>query len=216
VARLVYHPCGNTRAGAEPDTRAEPEALFLLIWVLNGKKSYWFRQIDTAAALIEKGRTNDVYVGVGLSASDNGDNRRCRSDEVAGIAGMWADFDLLSAAHANKALPGSIEAALTIIPPDLPPTIIVTTGNGVHAWWLFEKPWIFGRQHTLARCCHSPVIGRDQRHHRWISNGLEKVDRLVKIPACCPSRLQGSISFPQPRPVVTQRIATKCFPLTAR
>src|SRR5262249_12702344 len=103
--------------------RRKPDALVLLIWFRDGKKVYWFPGIEAAAEFIVKGHKRDVYIGVGLSSSDNGENRRCKSDEVAGIAGMWADFDLKSAAHANKALPASIEDALTIIPPDLPPTI---------------------------------------------------------------------------------------------
>ena len=33
--------------------------------------------------------------------------------------------------------------ALSIIPPTMPPTMVIATGNGAHAWWLFKEPYIF-------------------------------------------------------------------------
>ena len=57
--------------------------------------------------------------------------------------GLWADIDLKSAAHANKALPTSIESGRACLPADVHPTFLVTTGNGVHAWWLFRELLIF-------------------------------------------------------------------------
>ena len=60
-----------------------------------------------------------------------------------GITGLWADLDLQSDAHTTKALPATIADALSIIPASMPPTLVITTGNGAHAWWLFKEPYIF-------------------------------------------------------------------------
>jgi len=120
----------------------KPDGLYILIWVRQGKNSHWFRDIAKAADFIGKGSSHDTYVGVGLSERDRGSDHRCKSDDVAGLAGFWADFDLRSEAHA-KPLPATIEEALRISPSELTPTVTVATGNGLHAWWLFREPWIF-------------------------------------------------------------------------
>ena len=44
--------------------------------------------------------------------------QRCKSEEIAGIAGLWADLDLRSDAHPKTTLPGNIEQALSILPPE--------------------------------------------------------------------------------------------------
>ena len=93
-------------------------------------------------------RNRDLYIGVGFSDRDHGEFRRCPSAEIAGIVGLWADIDLKSAAHANKALPTSIESGRACLPADVHPTFLVTTGNGVHAWWLFREPLIFQTEET--------------------------------------------------------------------
>jgi len=65
------------------------------------------------------------------------------SDEIATISGFWADLDLRSEAHTTKALPATIADALSIIPASMQPTIVIATGNGAHAWWLFKEPYVF-------------------------------------------------------------------------
>ena len=81
-------------------------------------------------------------MGVGLSRADRGPTHRCVSDDVAGISGFWADLDLRSEAH-TKALPATIAEAISIIPECMPPTVVIATGNGAHAWWLFKEPYVF-------------------------------------------------------------------------
>jgi hypothetical protein len=119
----------------------KPEEQYILIWTLQGKQSHWFRSPAEAAEFVRSHQA-DIYVGVGLSKQDLGPGHRCLSGGIAGIPGFWADLDVKSAAH-PKDLPASIEDALTLIPESLPPTIIIATGNGVQAWWLFKEPWIF-------------------------------------------------------------------------
>ena len=111
---------------------AKPADLYILIWERDGKQSHWFRDLGAGAKWVAA-HSSDVYVGVGLSGCDYGPHRRCPSEKVAGIAGLWADFDLRSEAH-TKPLPATIEDALSLIPDGLPPTIILVTGNGLHIW----------------------------------------------------------------------------------
>src|SRR6266853_1039012 len=162
-----------------------PEHLFILIWALVGKTSYWYRDLTEAAALVSAHRT-DVYTGVGLSSKDYGATKRCPSGEVAGLAGVWADLDLKSKAH-PKELPSTIEEALTILPQSLPPTIITSTGNGLQSWWLFKEPWIFksdqDREDAASLNSRFQTRLRDNAHQRgWSFERLSDLARVLRIP----------------------------------
>jgi hypothetical protein len=163
----------------------KPSDLYVLIWTLQDKRSRWFRSVEEAAAAVAQ-TPQDVYVGVGLSPRDYGPSRRCPSEEITGIAGLWADFDLQSEAH-KKALPATIPDALSIIPAGMPPTIVVATGNGAHAWWLFKEPLLFEndqerrdaarlvtRWHTLLRL-NAAARG-------WAFDRLSDLARVLRIP----------------------------------
>jgi hypothetical protein len=163
----------------------KPGALYILIWVRQGKRSHWFRDIAKAADFIGKRGHHDVYVGVGLSEQDP--DQRCKSDDVAGLAGFWADFDLRSEAHA-KPLPATIEEALRIIPPGLTPTVTVATGNGLHAWWLFREPWIFvngedRRKATALSFRWQTLLKYNSAQRGWGFDRLADLARVLRIPA---------------------------------
>lgn len=114
---------------------AMPDELYILIWTLPSKTSRWFRSVEDAASYVEKIKSCNGYVGVGLSPSDFGAYCRCESEIVAIIVGVGADIDLRSDAHPKATLPGSVDQALSILPPEFPPSIAVLTGNGLHIWW---------------------------------------------------------------------------------
>ena len=78
--------------------QGKPEELYILIWMLQGKQSHWFRSPFQAAEFLQDHQT-DVYVGVGVAKQDYGLHHRCVSGEIAGIPGFAADFDIKSAAH---------------------------------------------------------------------------------------------------------------------
>ena len=163
----------------------KPEGLYLLIWTLQGKQSHWFRTLPEAAGFLKTYQT-DVYVGVGLSGQDYGPGHRCLSAEIAGIPGLGVDFDIKSAAH-PKDLPGSIEEVLTLIPALLPPTIIIATGNGIQAWWLFKEPWIFEsddeRQEAATLSARLQTLFRyNASQHGWAFERLSDLARVLRIP----------------------------------
>jgi len=145
----------------------KPEDLYVLIWTYPGKRSHWFRDIAKAAACVASSTDSDIYLGVGLSKTDLGPACRCPSDEIAGIAGLWA--------------------ALSVIPASMPPTIVISTGNGAHAWWLLKEPYIFddaddrketaslvSRWHTLLRL-NAAARG-------WAFDRLSDLARVLRIP----------------------------------
>jgi hypothetical protein len=88
----------EVRAFLRAISDGKPEDLNLLIWTLPDKRSRWFQNAEDAIQLVESLVGQDIYVGVGLSRGDRGPNRRCVSEEIAGIVGVAADIDLRSKA----------------------------------------------------------------------------------------------------------------------
>jgi hypothetical protein len=165
----------------------KPDELYLLIWTLADKRSRWFRDLDAAAAAVEALAGQDVYVGVGLAPRDYGPTQRCPSEEIAGVLGLWADFDLRSEAHPKKALPATIQDALSIIPEPFAPTLVVATGNGAHAWWLFKEPLVFDNDEERREAAR--LIARWQTLLRlnaaargWAFDRLSDLARVLRIP----------------------------------
>jgi len=165
----------------------KPSDLYILIWTLQHKRSRWFQNIEDAAAFVESCQGQDVYVGVGLSPRDCGPSRRCPSEDVVCVAGLWADFDLRSPAHAQKSLPETIEEAVGLVPKEFPPTLVVATGNGAHAWWLFKEPWVFDdagereRAARLVHCWHT-AIQESAKRRGWSFDRLSDLARVLRIP----------------------------------
>lgn len=165
----------------------KPEDHYILIWSLPDKRSRWFREIAAAAEFIANANGRDVYVGVGLSEHDHGPARRCVSDEISGLAGFWSDLDLHSEAHSKKALPSSIEDALTVIPRGMPPTIVIATGNGAHAWWLFKEPLVFEtskERDDAARLAArwNTLLRLNAAARGWAFDRLSDLARVLRIP----------------------------------
>ena len=173
----------------------KPEDLYLLIWTLQDKQSHWFQDIGAAAEFVLRARGLDVYVGVSVSKKNLGPNRRCMSEASDGISSLWSDLDLKSPAH-RKPLPGTIPDALSIIPATMPPSVVVSTGNGAHAWWLFKEPYIFesgeerkrtarivSRWHTLLRL-NAATRG-------WAYDPLPDLARVLRIP--------GTLNYKDPQ-----------------
>jgi hypothetical protein len=165
----------------------KPDDLYVLHWTLPEKQSHWFRNVGDAVLFAESLHEHDLYVGVGLSSRDHGATHRCPSNEVAGIVGMWADIDLKSDAHKKSALPTTVEDALQILPSQLPPTFLIKTGNGLHAWWLFREPLLFKTDDE--RRDAASLVSRWQTLLRlnaaargWAFDRLSDLARVLRIP----------------------------------
>jgi len=166
----------------------KPENQYILIWTLPDKRSRWFINIPDAAEYVAgvNGR-KDVYVGLGLAGKDYGPMRRCVSGEVTGIAGIGSDFDLLSEAHGKKALPRTVQEALSILPPGMEPSFVVLTGNGLHCWWLLKEPCVFDTD--AERSSAARLVTRWHKLLRlraaakgWAYDRLSDLARVLRIP----------------------------------
>jgi hypothetical protein len=128
----------------QPDhfkTEHQPRALTI---------SRWAGSVDVAATAVETSNPKwDIYAGVGLSPRAFGSARRCQMKDISGIVGVWIDIDIGEAGHKKKGgaypNPADIETATELVKKAVPlvPSLTVSTGGGLHVYWLFAEPWLF-------------------------------------------------------------------------
>lgn len=110
------------------------------VWELRSKQSFYPRH-PNGVDFYADGQT-DVYVAVGLAHKPLARRARAKSDQVIAIAGLWLDIDIDGPGRRDKGVPDHV-SAMALAYAVQPPTIIVDSGYGVHAWWLLEAPWRF-------------------------------------------------------------------------
>lgn len=116
----------------------KPEDAYILIW--KNKKSDWYQDILEAANRVDN-NPNDTYFGVGLSAENYGPYKRCEADKILALPGLYADLDV-----GKKNYPKTIiEARRLVEGHGFNPTMLIKSGTGIHAYWLFKELEIFDK-----------------------------------------------------------------------
>jgi hypothetical protein len=156
------------------------------IWIRNGKRSQYARSPLGAAAHASAGRP-DVYTGVALAHKDHGHSRRARSEQAIALAGLWLDIDVNGGPDRKTgAAPSKLEAR-KLAGALLEPTLVVDSGYGVHAWWLFDTPWRFvtlAEQQAggLASAQWYALHRTQANKHGWTLDHTHDLARLLRIP----------------------------------
>jgi putative DNA primase/helicase len=127
---------------------------WVLIWTVDPfsgeKHSIWVKVFDHVDRIVQGQTSKNVYMGCSLAPDTQqvpSSRVRVRSDNSAGIAGLWADIDIAHEVHQKQNLPATVEAALEALPQEHPPSIVVHSGHGLQCWWLYVQPWIFKDAH---------------------------------------------------------------------
>lgn len=127
---------------------------YILVWSKGDRMvSTWHNTIEGAILQSQQDKeNNDVYVGCGISSSLRKSNERCPANEIMGIPGVWIDIDFATNdenIHKKTNLPETPEKAMEILDTfPIKPTILINSGHGFQAWWIFEKFLIFKGDHT--------------------------------------------------------------------
>ena len=162
-----------------------------LVWTLPDTRSRWYTRFDEVNSEMKKLSMEDVYTGVGI-ANRNGSRfnsfYRFTEEEVGGLSGMWADIDVAHPVHTKQNLPPTQEQALTTLKEALlEPTLLVDTGHGIQAWWLFEEPWLFEstQEHELGRRASQwwhQHINALYTAQGWTADSVFNLDRVMRMP----------------------------------
>ena len=163
----------------------------VLIWTSKPKFSYWYTTYNNLDANISKlAETSDVYTGIGLAASKTrvSSRRRVLANNIAVIAGLWADIDIAHAVHKKQNLPPTMRAAIESLDTlYYTPTLLVNSGHGLQAWWLFDKPWVFAddnertQAQTLSQWWHQQILQLIQKEG-WTMDATHDLARVMRVP----------------------------------
>ena len=164
----------------------------VLVWTLPDKQSRWYRRFDTVNEDMRQHADHDVYVEAGLAPGKGvrlTSRTRVSEEDVAGIPALWADVDVAHPVHAKAAqLPPDRERAIDVLA-QLPmhPTILVDTGHGLHAWWVFSEPWIFSGDeefHEARRTIQwwQQTIKAHFSERGWTIDSTFDLSRLMRLP----------------------------------
>ena len=126
----------------------------------------YFTSAQKAADWTAQKCDRDVFVCVGLTNCTASHSRGTEAHIVA-LPGLYADIDcdpsgVKSSGHGEVKVPGSVDEAAEILKTlPIQPSLLVRSGGGLHAYWLFDSLWhipdadearqlTYGWQHQVA------------------------------------------------------------------
>lgn len=156
------------------------------IYTLPDKESFWFDDPKLIRGVMKK--KQNIYVGVGI-VDRSYSYGRTSYKRVTGLPGLFVDVDYQSGeAHKKNNLPQTVEDAIDLVTEDFPePTIIVHSGNGIHAWWLFTEPWLFKSTEEKKFAIEmsqrmNQTIRTRATEHGWVVDSTFDLARVLRIP----------------------------------
>lgn len=165
------------------------------LWTLPDKRTYWFRVPDQIAEaehkaqeLADRADIDGVYWGFGLGDEAHGPSRRYEKEQVRAIPGIWLDVDVKHPTHSKPNLPPSIDDAKRLAAEmPLPPSMVIESGHGIYALWLFKEPWEFesdAEQAQAAWVVSSWQMASKARaaEQKWDVDTTSDLSRVFRIP----------------------------------
>lgn len=151
-------------------------------------------ELDKAAERIKVlGASANTYYCVALRQEGLPSSVRGGIGQIHTVVCMVADVDVLGPAHKETALPKTEEEAIAFVNSlKLKPSIIVRSGNGVHAIWLLNEPFIIHNEdereqiRELSAGFGMYVIAEGCKKG-WKLDNVQDVPRMLRAP--------GSLNF---------------------
>lgn len=171
-----------------------PDDLHSLLWTLQDKRSHWSAVADGPApvadhALQLASEGKDVYMAVSLAEQTGSLDTRIRSNNAAGIFGLWADIDIADPdVHKKWNLPPSIEAAQELLAAArCEPTMVVHSGHGLQAWWLFNEFWRFNDEDARLQAAGlaqrwNGTLQVHAAREQWVVDSTFDLARVMRVP----------------------------------
>jgi hypothetical protein len=169
----------------------EPDEGFILIWMLEGKRSTWVRTASEAVEFVSHNSEQDIYVGTGISPTDFGKvgfKKRCPADLIIGIPAFYADIDIANPVHKKERLPKTLSQAIGLVKGyGWDPSMIVNTGHGIQAWWVFNEIWDLSEDEEREKAARlskrlSTTIKNRCQKKGWDLDSVFDLSRVLRIP----------------------------------
>lgn len=160
--------------------------LVFSVWDVASRKTQFCSNVEAVAIYAEGG--TDLYTGMGAFKEPLSEGRRGKAAEVVSISGVWLDIDV-GERDSGKIHPPTREDGRTLaLEMGLRPALLVWSGRGYHAYWLFKEP--------LTDMVHAARLVRawvktgqaHARRHGWELDGVGDLARVLRIAGTTNSR----------------------------
>lgn len=174
---------------------------YITLTLLPERKTLWVKvsELDKLYEAIKKyGTKTNTFFGVGLRKKILPHNLRGRDEDISVITALYSDIDVKSAAHAQSSLPNSVSEAIEFLN-SLPiqASIIVNSGNGLHAYWLLEVP--FKIQSPKDKDYISSIfkgwskfVNAKAKKKGWKFDNVSDLARILRVPGSVNYKLKNS------------------------
>ncbi len=178
------------------------ETGFITLTTLPGRNTKWFKvnEIEKIAKTAEIiGQKTNVFFGVGLRNKVLKNGLRGSEKDISCITTLYADIDVKGDAHAQKSLPETIDEAVDFLNGlNLKPSIIVRSGNGIHSYWLLDKPFKIenseDRKHIVSVFRgFGKYINLEARKHGWKLDNVYDLARILRVPGSINHKLKNGV-----------------------
>ena len=144
---------------------------------------------EMADYAVECGRTHNTCLNINPRAEALDAYHRGMSDKVLEVVAIYQDFDIKGEAHAQKCLPESEKDVLNYLAElPFPPSFIIRSGNGIHAYWIFRQPYRI-RDGTDRAYIEGILDGFEEYaiklaydNHGWVFDHVADLARMLRIP----------------------------------
>lgn len=148
--------------------------------------------------------TQDLYVGVALqdhvaAIAQAGASTRGLETTARGIPGVWVEIDIKGPSHAISALPPTMEDALAVLESlPFPASVIVNSGHGLHALWLFREFWWFDdpAEHLRASALvegWQALLRSHMISWRWMLDPTATLTHMLRMPGLQNHKIAPSV-----------------------
>ncbi len=166
------------------------------LWNGRTKASFHTPSIARAAkeALNWDGAGDDAYFGVGLRRADLGASKRGGKIDVVAMPGFSIDVDYGTTGHKASNCPPDLSAACEVLAAiGLDPTLVVNSGGGLHAYYLFmdaaDNPCVEPMLDLAAVSVFERALAALQSRaisyaagKGWHVDNTATVDRVLRVP----------------------------------
>ena len=125
----------------------------------------------------------DALYSVGVYAAPPVNGSRGTVDDVRAITMLWADVDTDAGSHSRVAPPHA-HALAVLQGLEIPPSLIVDSGGGLHAYWMLREPWeLFdARERTDARAVVEILQRAVSVRLGWVVDNTADLSRILRVP----------------------------------
>ncbi len=164
---------------------------FLTITMLPERKTLWFRhdELFKASEIAKKyGSKTNTFFGVGLRKSIFKNGFRGSERDISCVTTLYADIDIKSEAHKEISLPNSIAEATDFLNSlKIKPSIIVNSGNGIHCYWLIDKPFIIETEDDRKYISSifkgfGRYVNSEAKKLEWKIDSVYDLARILRVP----------------------------------